>query len=148
MIIQGSAFALSILCLSWIPSALYDWLSCPEYLRRTLHLVDKDANPEPPITAEQVKRVGIIGAGTAGLAALKTFLYDIPKLDGQRWEIEVFEQRHDLGGIWSVLRFGCRGLMLTDAVAHTGCRMTVQPTIHVSQKHHCTRDCARLDLAP
>ena len=106
MIIQSSTFALSVLCLSWTPSALYDWLSCPEYLQRTLRLVDKDAIPEPLLTAEQVKRVAIIGAGSAGLAALKTFVHDIPKPDGQRWEIEVFEQRHDLGGIWSVLHFG------------------------------------------
>ena len=56
--------------------------------------------PEIPITTEQVKRVAIIGAGTSGLAALKTFVHDIPKPDGQRWEIEVFEQRNGLGGIW------------------------------------------------
>ena len=54
---------------------------------------------------EQVKRVAIIGAGTAGLAALKTFVHDTPKPDGQRWEIELFEQRNDLGGIWSFMRF-------------------------------------------
>ena len=98
MILRTLAFALSVLCLSRTPSVLYDWLSCPDYLQRTLRL---NATSELPIT----KKVAIIGAGTAGLAALKTFVYDIPKPDGQRWEIELFEQRNDLGGIWSVLRF-------------------------------------------
>ena len=105
MIIQSSAFTLSVLCLSWTPSALHDWLSCPEYLQRTLRLDDKDAAPGLPITvtAEQLKRVAIIGGGTAGLTALKTFVHDIPKPDGQRWEIELFEQRNDLGGVWLVM---------------------------------------------
>ncbi|KAF9648408.1 FAD/NAD(P)-binding domain-containing protein, partial [Thelephora ganbajun] len=47
------------------------------------------------------KRVAIIGAGSAGFAALKTFVHDIPKPDGQRWEIDLFEQRNGLGGVWS-----------------------------------------------
>ena len=106
MVIQSSTFALSVLCLSWTPSTLYNWLSCPEHFQRTLRLDIDDATPEPSIEAEQIKRVAIIGAGTAGLAALKTFVYDIPKPDGQRWEIEVFEQRSDLGGIWLVPCFG------------------------------------------
>jgi len=105
MIVQNSAFALSVLCLWWTPSVLYDWLSCPGYLQQTLRLDDEPSTSEIPTTTEQVKRVAIVGAGTAGLAALKTFIHDIPKPDGQRWEIELFEQRDDLGGIWSVLRF-------------------------------------------
>ena len=107
-----------MLCLLWTHSALYDWLSrlkllvlfslflicicCFPERQRTFRL-DKDATSELPIMTEQVKRVAIIGGGTSGLAALKTFLYDIPKPDGQRWEIELFERRDDLGGIWSVL---------------------------------------------
>ena len=102
MIIQGSTFALSVLCLSWIPSTLHDWLSCPERFQRTLHLDTEDTSPEFPATTEQVKRVAIVGAGSGGLAALKTFVHDIPKPDGQRWEIELFERRNGLGGIWSV----------------------------------------------
>ena len=104
MIVHGSTFALSALCLSWTPSALYDWLSCPEYLQQTSRLGNKDATSEPPVS--NLKKVAIIGAGTAGLTALKTFVYDIPKPDGQRWEVEVFEQRDDLGGVWLVPRFG------------------------------------------
>ena len=118
MIIRSSTLALSVLCLSWTPSALYDWLSCPEHFQRPLlRLNDKDATSEPPITTERIKRVAIVGGGTGGLAALKTFVYDIPKPDGQRWEIELFEQRDDLGGIWSVLLFELlAGLVMTDTV--------------------------------
>ena len=146
MIIQGSTLVLSVLCLSWTPSVLHDWLSCPEYLQRTLRLDDKDGAPGPPLIAKEVKRVAIIGAGTAGLAALKTFVHDTPKPDGQRWEIELFEQRHDLGGIWSVLRFRLPELMLTGTVNITGCQTTIQPAIHVSRRHHCIQNCARPDL--
>ena len=106
MIIRGSTFVLSVLCLSWMPPALYDWLSCPEYPQQTLRALDDEASTsELRITSEQVKRIAIVGAGSGGLAALKTFVHDTPKPDGQRWEIELFEQRSGLGGIWSVLRF-------------------------------------------
>ena len=105
MIIRGSTFALSVLCLWRTPSVLYDWLSCSEYPPKPLRLEDDALTSELPITTGQVKRVAIIGAGTAGLAALKTFIHDIPKPDGQRWEIVLFEQRSGLGGIWSALRF-------------------------------------------
>ena len=70
-----------------------------------LRLNNEPSTSKIPITTEQVKRVAIIGAGTSGLAALKTFVHDIPKPDGQRWETELFEQRNCLDGIWSVLRF-------------------------------------------
>ena len=103
MVIQGSTFALSVLCLWWMPSVLYDRLSCSEYLQQTPRPNDGPPTPEIPTTAKQVRRVAIIGAGTAGLAALKTFIHDIPKPDGQQWKIELFEQRNDLGGTWLVL---------------------------------------------
>ena len=104
MVIRGPTFVLSVLCLSWTPSIRYDWLSCPERLQRTLRLDTEDKSPEFPITTGQVKRVAIVGGGSGGLAALKTFVHDIPKPDGQRWEIELFEQRSGLGGVWSVQR--------------------------------------------
>ena len=112
MIFQGLAFALSVLCLPWVPSTLYDWLSCPEHLQRTLCPHTGDTSPKFPIPAERVKRVAIIGAGSGGLATLKTFMHDIPKPDGQRWEIELLEQRSGLGGIWSAQRRD-PGLILT-----------------------------------
>ena len=104
MIVRGSTFVLSVLCSWWVPSTLYKLPSRPEH-RRTLHLDDRETTSELPVAAGRVKRVAIIGGGTSGLAALKTFVHDIPKPDGQRWEIELFEQRDDLGGVWLVLRF-------------------------------------------
>ena len=105
MIVQGSTLALSVLCLWWTPLVLHDWLACPGNPQQTLSLDGEPSPSEIPITTEHVKRVAIIGAGSAGLAALKTFVHDIPKPDGQRWEIELFEQRNGLGGVWLVLRF-------------------------------------------
>ncbi|KAI0031621.1 hypothetical protein K488DRAFT_30306, partial [Vararia minispora EC-137] len=46
------------------------------------------------------KRIAIIGAGTAGVATLKTFLVDIPEEARQGWEVVVFEQRYGVGGVW------------------------------------------------
>jgi len=102
MIIRGSTFALPALCLSWASPFLQGWVSCPEHLQQTLHLDSEHSTSELPFPTEQVKRVAIIGAGTSGLAALKTFVHDIPKPEGQRWEIELFEQRDGLGGVWLV----------------------------------------------
>lgn len=148
MIIKGSTFALSALCLSWTPSALYNWLTCPEYqIQRALGLSSKGTASELPVTTGQVKRVAIIGGGTAGLAALKTFVRDIPKPDGQHWEIELFEQRHDLGGVWSVLCFCPSGLILTSTVTNPGWKRTVRPVIHVFHKRHYTHKCARTVLS-
>lgn len=47
------------------------------------------------------KRIVIIGAGAAGLVAIKT-LRSTPELEFARgeWEILCFERRHALGGIW------------------------------------------------
>ena len=122
MIIQGSTFTLSVLCLWWMPSVLHDWMSCSEYPPNTFRLDGGASTSQLPATTEQVKRVAIIGAGTAGLAALKTFTHDIPKPDGQRWEIQLFEQRSDLGGIWSALCFffAHASLTLDNAFYNTG----------------------------
>jgi hypothetical protein len=43
------------------------------------------------------KSVAIVGAGSAGLAMLKA-LVDLP--EGGGWEIVLYEQRRDVGGIW------------------------------------------------
>ena len=104
MAIRGLAFTLSALCLPWMPQVLFGWLpSCPEHIPQTLRIGSEALTSEFPVATEQVKRVAIVGAGNAGLAALKTFVHDIPKPDGQQWEIEVFERRTELGGIWSFL---------------------------------------------
>ncbi|KAF8310793.1 FAD/NAD(P)-binding domain-containing protein [Clavulina sp. PMI_390] len=48
------------------------------------------------------KRVAVVGGGgVSGLAALRIFL-DRPQLKGPNptWEIDAFETRHDVGGVW------------------------------------------------
>lgn len=53
----------------------------------------------PTLTRTPDKSVAIIGAGSAGLAALKTFL-DLPDDVRGNWDVTLFEQRRDVGGIW------------------------------------------------
>ncbi|KAF9455118.1 FAD/NAD(P)-binding domain-containing protein [Macrolepiota fuliginosa MF-IS2] len=45
------------------------------------------------------KSIAIIGAGSAGLAVLKTAL-DISEQDNLDWKVVLFEEREDVGGIW------------------------------------------------
>jgi cation diffusion facilitator CzcD-associated flavoprotein CzcO len=45
------------------------------------------------------KRIAVIGAGAAGLVAVKT-LRSTPEFARGEWEILCFERRHALGGIW------------------------------------------------
>jgi hypothetical protein len=45
------------------------------------------------------KSILVIGGGSAGLGALKVLL-DIPSHARSKWEIVLYEQRHDIGGIW------------------------------------------------
>jgi len=40
-----------------------------------------------------------VGAGTAGLAALKSIL-DLPKDVRNGWDIIIYEQRANIGGVW------------------------------------------------
>ncbi|KAH6917985.1 flavin-containing monooxygenase/FMO family protein [Coprinopsis sp. MPI-PUGE-AT-0042] len=51
---------------------------------------------EPPT----VKRIGVIGAGPAGLAALKVIL-DSDEFKAGLWQPIVFEAREDVGGVWT-----------------------------------------------
>ncbi|KAH8996632.1 hypothetical protein EDB92DRAFT_1840960 [Lactarius akahatsu] len=46
------------------------------------------------------KRIAIVGGGTGGIVTLKTLVDDLPKDLTQTWEIVLFEQRDDVGGIW------------------------------------------------
>ena len=46
------------------------------------------------------KRIAIVGAGTGGLVMLKTLVDDLPKDITRTWEIVLFEQRDNVGGIW------------------------------------------------
>jgi cation diffusion facilitator CzcD-associated flavoprotein CzcO len=46
------------------------------------------------------KRIAIVGGGTGGIVMLKTLVADLPKDMTRTWEIVLFEQRDDVGGIW------------------------------------------------
>ena len=46
------------------------------------------------------KRIAIVGGGTGGIVMLKTLINDLPKDMTRTWEIVLFEQRDDVGGIW------------------------------------------------
>jgi hypothetical protein len=54
--------------------------------------VDDDA-------ATAVSKIGIIGAGPAGLATLKTVL-DSPQYKAGQWIPTAFEARENIGGVW------------------------------------------------
>ncbi|OSD02500.1 FAD/NAD-P-binding domain-containing protein [Trametes coccinea BRFM310] len=45
------------------------------------------------------KSIAIVGAGSAGLAILKTLL-DLPSDVREGWEIVLYDQRRDVGGLW------------------------------------------------
>ncbi|PFH50860.1 hypothetical protein AMATHDRAFT_192475 [Amanita thiersii Skay4041] len=45
------------------------------------------------------KSIAIVGAGVAGLSMLKTLL-DLPEQQRTTWDIVVFEERANIGGIW------------------------------------------------
>ncbi|KAG5653578.1 hypothetical protein H0H81_012085 [Sphagnurus paluster] len=45
------------------------------------------------------KSIAIVGAGSAGLAMLKTLL-DLPESTRYTWDIVLFEERKNLGGVW------------------------------------------------
>ncbi|KAF8068861.1 hypothetical protein FPV67DRAFT_1093830 [Lyophyllum atratum] len=52
-----------------------------------------------PRSEEETKRICIIGAGPAGLAALKVVL-DSPQYKAGRWKATAFEARDGTGGVW------------------------------------------------
>jgi len=49
--------------------------------------------------APSPKAIVIVGAGPAGLAALKEVL-DAPQFKSGEWTPIVFEEREDIGGVW------------------------------------------------
>jgi len=46
------------------------------------------------------KRVAIVGGGISGIMMLKALVDDLPNDVTRTWEIDLFEQRDDVGGIW------------------------------------------------
>ena len=83
-------FVVSLLSFSygpWFQSTLTPLLDKTEPTTQPL--------PQPNIT----KSIAIVGGGSAGLAILKTLL-DLPPEVRSTWNIVLYEQRHDIGGVW------------------------------------------------
>ncbi|KAI6024115.1 hypothetical protein BKA83DRAFT_4125480 [Pisolithus microcarpus] len=55
--------------------------------------------PSHDLEQDTVKSIAIVGAGSAGLAMLKSLL-DLPPEIRANWDIVLYEQRRDVGGIW------------------------------------------------
>ncbi|KAI0761998.1 FAD/NAD-P-binding domain-containing protein [Trametes elegans] len=53
----------------------------------------------PGVSSRTSKSIAIVGAGSGGLAILKTIL-DLPEDVRQGWEIVLYDQRRDVGGLW------------------------------------------------
>jgi len=55
----------------------------------------------PPLSDEPLvsNSIAIIGAGSAGLAMLKTVL-DFPQEVREAWTVDLFDEREDIGGVW------------------------------------------------
>lgn len=51
------------------------------------------------ISSSTSKSIAIVGGGSAGLAVLKTIL-DLPLETRAEWEVVLFEQRRNVGGVW------------------------------------------------
>ncbi|TCD71738.1 hypothetical protein EIP91_005504 [Steccherinum ochraceum] len=50
-------------------------------------------------TSPPAKSIAIVGAGSAGIAVLKT-IFDLPEDLRTNWRVVLFEQRRDVGGVW------------------------------------------------
>jgi cation diffusion facilitator CzcD-associated flavoprotein CzcO len=64
-----------------------------------MSLSSGNKSPSAAAPPSRRQRICIIGAGAAGLAALKTFK-DTPQFKDGIWELIAYESREDLGGVW------------------------------------------------
>ncbi|KAI0823164.1 FAD/NAD-P-binding domain-containing protein [Trametes gibbosa] len=65
---------------------------------------DKRANqeilaPDDVVESQPLKSIAIVGAGSGGLAILKTIL-DLPAEVRESWDIVLYDQKRGLGGLW------------------------------------------------
>ena len=58
-----------------------------------------DAPSDSQSQGDVTKSIAIVGAGSGGLAILKTLL-DLPEEVRSTWEIVLYEQKRDVGGVW------------------------------------------------
>ena len=64
------------------------------------------------------QQICVIGAGPAGLAALK-LIKDSPQFKNGSWAATAFEARNDVGGVW----LGCASCQRSSTRAHPVCQM-------------------------
>lgn len=92
-------FVLSLLPLSiapWLESSTSPLLTQTQtHTQARPHDTSSSLATQPNVT----KSIAIVGAGSAGLAVLKTIL-DLPEDVRSTWEIVLYEQRRDVGGVW------------------------------------------------
>ena len=89
-----------VFTLPWIrisPDALYH-----EPAQSAFELEQHDDSWHGIRGSESSKSIGIVGAGSAGLSAIETFLR-VARSTEQNWDIVAFEQRRDVGGVWYVM---------------------------------------------
>lgn len=60
-----------------------------------------DSTKEVSLEQNYTKSIAIVGAGSAGLAALKA-LTELPAEIRKNWNIVLFEQRQNVSGVWYV----------------------------------------------
>ncbi|KAH8091649.1 hypothetical protein BXZ70DRAFT_473777 [Cristinia sonorae] len=70
--------------------SLSGWNAKPTLDNPQQHPIGVDSAP---------KSIAIVGAGSAGIAVLKTIL-DLPEERRANWRLVLFEQRSDVGGVW------------------------------------------------
>ncbi|KAI0091516.1 hypothetical protein BDY19DRAFT_991213 [Irpex rosettiformis] len=68
-------------------------------LAPALNEIQTTSTPHPAPQPNITKSIAIVGGGSAGLAILKTLL-DLPEEVRSTWNIVLYEQRHDIGGVW------------------------------------------------
>ena len=60
---------------------------------------DQETFSAPSESRKPSKSIAIVGAGSGGLAILKT-LFDLPEGVRRDWEVVLYEQRRNVGGVW------------------------------------------------
>ncbi|KAI5984271.1 hypothetical protein EDD15DRAFT_2375305 [Pisolithus albus] len=77
----------------------FEWLACTLSSSLLFRLLPLECLPSHDFGQDTVKSIAIVGAGSAGLAMLKGLL-DLPPEIRADWDIVLYEQRRDVGGIW------------------------------------------------
>jgi cation diffusion facilitator CzcD-associated flavoprotein CzcO len=96
---QGASMVYLQFILSLLPFTSPSWLETLNYTPSQQQQVVQSDLRSPSVQSNITKSIAIVGAGSAGLAVLKTLL-DLPENVRSNWRIVCYEQRHDVGGVW------------------------------------------------